>query len=196
MHQKSNLKPYGIFILSCVILDLCFNPLIESTGFFIRMKIMIARFLLSNFAFFFFAITVVQAADISVTDVWARPSAGMTRTGSIFMNITNRGTTHDALLSASTSVSEKVQLHTHIYDKGVLRMRSVPRIKIKAGHTVHLKPGSLHIMLIGLQKKLKEGEIFPLTLAFEKVGPIIVQVIVRKVNTMSLKKHHMDKTHN
>ena len=57
-------------------------------------------------------------------------------------------------------------------------MREVSSIDIPAGRTVELKPGGLHIMLMGLTQPLKDGEMFPLTLTFANEGEVPVEVMV------------------
>ena len=67
-----------------------------------------------------------------------------------------------------------------------MKMRPVAGgIELPAGQTVELKPGSLHVMLFDLKQPLKEGDSFPLTLAFEKEGAREVTVRVEKIGAMS-----------
>ena len=63
-------------------------------------------------------------------------------------------------------------------DGGVMKMRAIPAIDIKAGAKVELKPGGYHVMLMELKQPLKNGDRFPLTLTFEKAGKIEVSVWV------------------
>ena len=60
-----------------------------------------------------------------------------------------------------------VELHTHTNNNGVMEMRQVPQIDIPANGKTELKPGGLHIMLIGLKQNLKAGENANVTLQFE-----------------------------
>jgi hypothetical protein len=76
-------------------------------------------------------------------------------------------------------VASVVELHTHTADGGVMRMRQVEAIDVTGGTTTQLRPGGLHIMLIGLKAPLKEGTRFPLTLKFEKAGEVALEVAVR-----------------
>ena len=62
---------------------------------------------------------------------------------------------------------------------GAMGMRPIDRLDIAAGASVELKPGSYHIMLIGLTKDLVAGDKFQLTLTFEKAGQIVVTADVR-----------------
>jgi len=62
--------------------------------------------------------------------------------------------------------------------------RTIPveNIPVPASGSVELKPGSLHIMLMKLNKDLKTGDTFPLTLKYQKAGDMTVQVKVQPAN--------------
>lgn len=83
-------------------------------------------------------------------------------------------------MSASTPRAERAEVHTHVNDNGVMRMRKVEGgVAVAPGQTVKFAPGSYHIMLLGLKQPLKAGDRFPLTLSFEKAGQVEVQVVVQ-----------------
>jgi len=63
-------------------------------------------------------------------------------------------------------------------------MRPVEKIQVAPGEPTVLKPGGLHVMLIGLEAPLKEGESFPLTLTFQQAGKTEVTVSVESVGAM------------
>ncbi len=117
--------------------------------------------------------------SITVQAPWARASAGMARAGAAFMTITNHTAHGDRLLAAQTNVSKRAELHTHIMEGAVMRMRSIPHIDIPAGKSVKLRPGKHHVMLMGLHNPLREGSHFPLTLEFEKAGKVQIKVMVK-----------------
>ncbi|MCK4899380.1 MAG: copper chaperone PCu(A)C, partial [Anaerolineales bacterium] len=52
-------------------------------------------------------------------------------------------------------------------------------VDVPARGQVELKPGGLHIMLIGLSRDLKAGDQVSLSLGFEKSGEIKVEAEVR-----------------
>jgi copper(I)-binding protein len=52
-------------------------------------------------------------------------------------------------------------------DKDIMRMRPADRVPLKAGQTIELKSGGLHIMMMDLKKQIKVGERVPLTLSFK-----------------------------
>jgi periplasmic copper chaperone A len=127
------------------------------------------------------AAAAAQAQNaVKVEKVWARPTVAGQSGGGGFLTITG-GAAADKLVSASAGVSKTVELHKMEMDGNVMRMRPVDAIDVPAGATVMLQPGGLHIMFIGLNKTLKAGDSFPMTLKFEKAGEVKVDV---KVTTM------------
>ena len=75
------------------------------------------------------------------------------------MKIQNDEAKQDFLVGGSSPVAERVEVHTHINDNGVMRMREVKGgVPLAAKGVTELKPGSYHVMLMGLKKQLKEGE--------------------------------------
>ena len=114
---------------------------------------------------------------------WARPTTSQAKSGGAFLALDNRGRAGDRLISVASPVADKVELHTHSMDGTVMRMRPVEGgIALPPGQKVELKPGGMHVMLIGLKRQLKEGETFPLTLRFEAAGEIAVDVRVEKLS--------------
>jgi copper(I)-binding protein len=125
----------------------------------------------------------VAGGSLSVERAWARATSPMAKTGAAYVTIVNKGDADDRLVSAATPASDKAQLHETIEDHGVMKMRPLPALEIKAGATVTLVPGQMHVMLVGLKAPLKLGDTFPLTLTFEKAGPVEVTVKVEKPGT-------------
>ncbi len=125
------------------------------------------------------------AGGIQVQQPWARASAGSAANGAAYLTIANHGTSADRLVSAASPVARTVELHTHLMDNGVMRMRQVQAIEVDPGTPTVLQPSGLHVMLIGLVQPLKEGESFPLTLRFAQAGERIVQVRVMGPGAMA-----------
>ncbi|MBF0251592.1 MAG: copper chaperone PCu(A)C [Alphaproteobacteria bacterium] len=124
-------------------------------------------------------------AEISVTEPWARASAGMANAGAAFMMIHNSAAEDDTLVAATADVSKKVELHTHTMDNGVMKMREVEGgIPVPAHGMQALKPGSYHVMFMGLNAPLQEGSTFPVTLTFKSGQELTVDVQVKGVAHM------------
>jgi len=125
------------------------------------------------------------ATNVTVSDAWARASAGMAKAGAAFMTLTSTAAHDHTLVSASSDISDRVELHTHTMVDGVMQMRQVEGgINVPAGATVMLAPGGLHIMFLGLHAPLKEGTTFDLTLTFDSGRSTTTQVKVLSVGAM------------
>jgi len=121
---------------------------------------------------------------VTVTAAWARAGVASAKAGAAFLTVTNTGKEPDRLVAAQTPVADKAELHTHLMDNGVMKMRAVDSIDVAPGAPVTLKPGGLHVMLMGLKQPLTEGGRFPVTLTFEKAGAVTVEVAVQGAAAM------------
>lgn len=128
-----------------------------------------------------------RAGDLHIGHPWSRAASANTN-GAGFMTIRNGGTQPDRLVSASTPVARVVELHTHIREGDVMRMRPVQDIPVPPGQTVRLRPGGLHVMLIGLNEPLRQGAEVPLTLRFERAGEVQVMLAIEAAGARG--SHH------
>ena len=130
-----------------------------------------------------------NVGSITVMNPWARASAGMAEVGSAYMEVRNNGGSGDRLISASTPAANAAELHTHIMDKNVVKMRRLDHIVVPANGSVELKPGGDHVMMIGLHQKLVKGKKLSLTLTFEKAGRITVPVEIKSIGARGHTSH-------
>lgn len=122
-----------------------------------------------------FLLLTSPVGAVEIDSPWARPTAPGAKVGAAFMSIVG-GPAADRVISASSPVAVVSELHSHVMENGVAKMRALPAIDVPAGGRVELKPGGLHLMLIQLKAPLKAGEKFPLTLRFEKAGERTIEV--------------------
>lgn len=128
---------------------------------------------------------LAQETSIKVEQPWARATPGGASTGAVYMTLENKTSSADRLTGASSDVADKLQIHEMKVVNGTMTMRELAGgLPIPADGSVVLKPGSYHVMLIGLKKPLNAGETFPLTLTFEKAGKITVDVPVKAIGAM------------
>lgn len=126
-------------------------------------------------------------APVQVEGAWARRAAMMASTdakggsgnGAAYAVLVNKGAEPDALVAAASDAAAAVEIHESYRDMGMMMMRPVKRIDVPAGQKVEMKPGGYHIMLLGLKRDLKPGQVLPLTLQFQKAGRILVSAEVR-----------------
>jgi copper(I)-binding protein len=122
------------------------------------------------------------AGSITISSPWARATPKGATVGGGYMTITNKGTDADRLVSGSSPVAGKVEVHEMSMRNGVMTMRPLPGgLEIKPGQTVVLKPESFHLMLIGLKQSLVKGEHVKATLEFAKAGKVDVDYAVEDI---------------
>ena len=111
-------------------------------------------------------------AELAVTQVWSRATVAGQEAGGVYATITSA--VDDRLLAAESTSAAVVEVHEHIRAAdGVMQMRAVADgIAIAGGAPLVLKPGSYHIMLIGLKQPLLKGSSIALTLRFAKAGAV------------------------
>lgn len=121
----------------------------------------------------------VVLGALSITDAVARATPPGAPVGGAVLTVANGGTQDDRLVSASSPVAGRVEIHEMAQEGDVMRMRALPDgLPIPAGQTVSLESGGRHLMLMELKAPLVEGETLPLTLQFEHAGTVELPVTV------------------
>ncbi len=125
-----------------------------------------------------------KADNLEITGAWARATPPRAKNGGAFLTVTNHGMVADKLVAASTEMAKKTELHNHINDNGIMRMRHVPHVEVPAHGQAVLKPGSYHVMMMGLKGPLREGEMLMVKLTFKKAGTVMVHMPIMKGTAM------------
>jgi periplasmic copper chaperone A len=137
------------------------------------------------------SITICTTAfsQVTIKDPWVRATVPQQKATGAFMQLT--ATQDMKLISISSPAAKTVEIHTMEMDKDVMKMRQIPSLDLPAGKTIELKPGSYHVMLMGLVAQIKEGDVIPLTLVVEdkdkKQKTIEVKAIGKPLNMSQMK---------
>lgn len=118
---------------------------------------------------------------IVIENAWALPLPAVAVNGASYLTIRNHGQDDadaDNLVGARSPIAAQVEIHNMIHSEGQMKMQKTDRVGIPAQGAVVFEPGAMHIMLKNLAKPLVEGEMFPLTLEFEKAGEVDVMVMI------------------
>ena len=119
-----------------------------------------------------------NASSVMVMKAYARASATPTAdSGAAYVSLMVHGSA-DRLVAVSTPAARMAALHRTVNVDGVMKMEHVDAIDIAADGMLKMKPGGYHIMLMGLNAPLKEGDEIDLTLTFEKAGEVKVKAKV------------------
>ncbi|WP_339010827.1 copper chaperone PCu(A)C [Aeromonas popoffii] len=92
------------------------------------------------------------------------------------------------LVAATSSEVGRAELHTHLHENGVMKMRQVESIEVPAKGEVALKPGSFHIMLFEV-RELFQGTPFPLTLTMDDGQKLELSLPVKPIEPMAGMQH-------
>jgi copper(I)-binding protein len=115
-----------------------------------------------------------KVGNLQIIKPMARATAPGQSISSAYLTIENKGSTADRLLAVSYARAKEVQLHEMKMDGDKMMMRQITGIEIPVNGTVELKPGGYHLMLMGLDSPIKDGEQLKMTLQFEKAGKVEV----------------------
>ena len=121
--------------------------------------------------------------DIEVRHPWSRATPPGATIGVAYMEIRNSGQQADRLVSVSTSVAKRVEMHVTQHEGEVAKMRQVQSFEIPARERHALRPGGAHLMLVELVQPLKTGERFTMTLRFERAGELEIELEVQQMGS-------------
>jgi periplasmic copper chaperone A len=116
---------------------------------------------------------------VHINNPYARVMGGIGASGAVFFEIENHQSQDDRLLSATSAAAQRVELHTHLEQGGVMKMVHVTEgFAVPANGTHALQRGGDHVMLMGMNDALQNGDTIDLTLTFERAGQVQVQAVV------------------
>ena len=133
-----------------------------------------------------------KIGGIRVENAWIRFVPYSSKHTVAYMILRNHGNAEDRLLSVQSDVAQVVEMHQVLKDGDLVSMQPVEYILVPAHESTALEPGGYHLMLINLQRVLKEREHVSLTLQFEHAGDLTLIVEVRSEKTDD---DHSEKIH-
>jgi hypothetical protein len=133
-----------------------------------------------------------KVGSVVIEAPWARATPAGAKVAAGYLKITNTGQQPDRLTGGSLPLATDVEVHEMSMTNGVARMRKLQQgLEIKPGQTIELKPGSYHLMFMGLHGALKDKETIKGTLVFEKAGSVEVEYRVAPIGAQSGGQMHM-----
>ena len=124
----------------------------------------------------------IKIGDLSIESPAIRATVPNAKVAGGFMIIKNTGNQADRLIAGSASFAGKVEIHEMTVSDGIMRMRKLSDgLEIPAGASVHLKPGSFHVMFLKLGEQMKEGEARKATFEFKNAGKVEIEFTVQSI---------------
>lgn len=132
-----------------------------------------------------------KVGDLVIDNPWTRATPPGAQVAAGYARITNTGSEVDRLIGGSAEGASGVEVHEMMMDNNVMKMRALSDgLEIKPGETVELKPGSYHLMMLGLRGAYKEGEKVIGALTFEKAGSVDVEFAVEAIGAAGSHRDH------
>jgi copper(I)-binding protein len=120
----------------------------------------------------FFLSACNTSTEVSVSDAWVRANAPGQAIGAAYMTLKSPQDSKMVYVEA-TSVAESVEIHSMSMNNGVMKMRMLDELTLKAGTPQKLAPGGFHLMLFDLKAPLKVGDKITFKLCFKDKNDII-----------------------
>lgn len=116
---------------------------------------------------------------VEVSHAWIRPAdKGMN--SALYFEIKNNTDKPDTLYNVSSDAAKMVMIHESFKKDGLMGMRHIKYLVIKAHSSVNFKPGGYHVMFIQLKKRIKEGAFIQASLHLRNAGIIKIKAPVKK----------------
>lgn len=127
-----------------------------------------------------FASVATAESIIEIVDPYALSAGASAKSGAAFFTIRNMGDSDDRLVDVRSDIAARVELHTHIMEDGVAKMRPVDAgFPVEAGSEHLLMRGADHVMFMGLNAPFVDGETINVTLVFESGLSLEVEIPVQ-----------------
>lgn len=125
-----------------------------------------------------------KIGTIEIGHPWSRATPNAAKVAGGYLTVKNMGSQPDRIVSVTSDVSDKVELHEMAVNDGVMTMRALPRgIDVPAGGEVKLAPGGFHVMFLDIKRGLKPGDKVNGTITFEKAGKVDVRFAVEAMGS-------------
>ncbi|WP_394699205.1 copper chaperone PCu(A)C [uncultured Vibrio sp.] len=144
------------------------------------MKKYLSRFML---CFAALVTTVASAHEYTTNSIridhpWSREAPPNATVIAGFFQLKNLSTRDDFLISASTPIAERVEIHQHDMSDGVMKMKKIDNVRVGTMKNVTFEPGGYHLMIFNPEQSFKQGERFPMTLEFRNAGKVDIELAV------------------
>ena len=127
---------------------------------------------------------LAEGSGIQVTHAWSRATVGSGGNGVVYLTIENTGAQVERIVAVSTPVARRASVHETVRRDGMMQMLPTPDLEIAPESRLELKPGGLHVMLMGLHGPIVQGSRFPLMIRFERAGVVQVEVVAGSVGAL------------
>lgn len=145
-------------------------------------RIFIASLLLTNIAY--------AASSLRIDNAWSPAAPPVANVMAGYMTINNTSKHAVKITAAKSPLFKTVEIHLTAMKNGMMTMIKQENLNIPANGKVELKPGSLHMMLIGKLKPIKTGSSIPVTISFDNGESSNINLLVKEDNEPQMMHDH------
>lgn len=118
--------------------------------------------------------------EIKIEDAWIRKSTGNSSFLSLYLSIENLATETDYLVSVESNISQKAFIQKTVVIDNISKIINVKKVAIPPKTLITFKPGGIHVLLLGLNNKIKIGDQVEIKLFFEKTGLFETKAVIKQ----------------
>ena len=100
---------------------------------------------------------------LTLQKAWIRPAPPHAPSMAAYFDFVNNSPSDITIVNSSSSHFAHTMLHDTIIENGIASMKHLDQVVVPAGGKVSLAPAAKHMMLMGANTQLKEGDVVDLT---------------------------------
>jgi copper(I)-binding protein len=104
------------------------------------------------------ASSAYAAGKLSVYDAWIRNAPPGATMMAGYATLKNEGDAPIKVLTVQSDAFRQSSIHETVVERGVSRMRELPRVDLAPGATIEMKPGGAHLMLMEPRHPILVGD--------------------------------------
>ena len=124
---------------------------------------------------------VAAKETVSIEHAWVRATTPGQDVGAAYMTFASKQDV--TLIRIESDATKSVEIHSMSMQNGVMKMRMLETLPIKAGKPYKLEPGGFHLMLFDLKKPLAAGQQVKFELTFKSGNTEFKQQIKAPIKT-------------
>ncbi|GGA80487.1 transporter [Neiella marina] len=133
--------------------------------------------------------TWASACEIKVEDAYVRAAIPGVPNTAAFLSIVSACQEPVSLVGGQTELANRLELHTHVHQDGMMKMRQVDAIVVPANGAVQLKPGGYHLMMMGIDSAINDKTSIPILLTFSNGQQLSIDAPLKDLKS-SHHHHH------
>lgn len=145
-----------------------------------------------SFALLFFVLQTKVSAEpmLKVQQAWSPEAPPVAKVMAGYLTLVNNGNKKITIVKSESPLFSRVEIHSMEMKDGMMSMKKLEQVSIDSKASLKLKPGNLHLMLIGPKNRVLAGNKIPVTLHFKNGGTFSFELDVNKNNPHENHHHH------